>query len=118
MRHPVDVAAMFGSLWLLAAMVIDAATPAELTMVMIGAATAPATVIAAILYWWRIQRIDFAVSFATLWLMTAMAIELITPKPLSPLAMVIAIAPSLIVGVVINVVLFRERARRVGASQA
>ena len=38
MRHPVDVAAMFGSLWLLAAMVIDAATPPELTVYMIGAA--------------------------------------------------------------------------------
>ena len=120
MRHPVDVAAMFGSLWLLAAMVIDAATPVELTMYMIGAATAPATVVAAVLYWWRIPRIDFAVSFATLWLVTAMVIELITPKPLSPMAMLIAVAPSVIVGIVVNVVLFRERARsqRVGASQA
>ncbi|MGO4712544.1 hypothetical protein [Bradyrhizobium sp. 2TAF24] len=120
MRHPVDVAAMFGSLWLLAAMVIDAATPPELTVYMIGAAIAPATVIAAVLYWLRVPRIDFAVSFATMWLITAMVLELITPKPLSPLAMFIAVAPSLIVGVAINVMLLRERSRsrQVGASQA
>lgn len=118
MRHPIDVAAMFGSLWLLAAMVIDAATPRELSVHAIAAATAPATVIAAVLYWLRIPRIDFAVSFATLWLITTMVIEMITPKPLSPLAMLVAIAPSLIVGTVINVMSFRERGRspRVGAN--
>ncbi len=39
-------------------------------------------IIAAVLYWLRIPRIDFAVSFATLWLITTMVIEIISPKPL------------------------------------
>jgi hypothetical protein len=34
-----DVAAMFASLWLLASMIVDIATPKELTVYMIGAAT-------------------------------------------------------------------------------
>ena len=71
-----DVAAMFASLWLLASMILDIATPKELTVYMIGAATAPATVITALLYWLRVPRLDFAVSFTTLWLVSGMAIEL------------------------------------------
>src|SRR5262249_40991415 len=39
-RH-FDVAAMFASLWLLTSMVIDAVTPRELSVYMIGAAIAP-----------------------------------------------------------------------------
>ena len=46
-----DVLAIFGSLWLLASMVIDALTPKEFSVYMIGAAIAPATVILAVLYW-------------------------------------------------------------------
>ena len=61
-----DVVAMFASLWLLASMVIDVATPKELTVFMIGAAIAPATGITALLYWARVPTLDFAVSFATL----------------------------------------------------
>ena len=102
MRH-FDVAAMFGSLWLLAAMVIDAATPKELTVYMIGAAIAPATAISALLYWLRVPRIDFAVSFATLWMVSVMLLEVISPTPLSPLMPVIALVPLAIVGAVINV---------------
>lgn len=97
-----DVAAMFGSLWLLASMVIDAATPKELSVYMIGAAIAPATAISAILYWLRIPRTDFAVIFATLWMISAMVLELITPKPLSPLMVLIAFVPLVIVGIVLN----------------
>ena len=102
MRH-LDVAAMFGSLWLLASMVIDAATPKELTVYMIGAAIAPATAISALLYWLRVPRLDFAVSFSVLWLVSVMLLEVITPKPLSPLMPVIAFSPLAIVGIVINV---------------
>ena len=46
MRH-LDVAVMFASLWLLASMVIDAVTPQELTVYMIGATIAPAIVASA-----------------------------------------------------------------------
>ena len=102
MRH-LDVAAMFGSLWLLASMVIDVATPKELTVYMIGAAIAPATAISALMYWLRVPRIDFAVSFATLWMVSVMLLELITPKPLSPMMPWVAFLPMAIVGTVINV---------------
>jgi hypothetical protein len=97
-----DVAAMFASLWLLASMVIDAVTPNELTAVMIAAAIAPATFTSAILYWLRVPTIDFAVAFATLWLISEMVLEVITPKPLSPVMAVVAVAPLAIVGTVIN----------------
>jgi hypothetical protein len=98
-----DVVAMFGSLWLLASMVLDVATPKELTVYMIGAAIAPAAVISALLYWFRVPRFDFAVSFSTLWMVSGMLIEVITPKPLSPLIPIVAVAPLVIVGVVFNV---------------
>jgi hypothetical protein len=106
-RH-LDVVAMFGSLWLLASMVIDVATPKELTVYMAGAAIAPATAISALLYWLRVPRLDFAVSFATLWLVSVMMLELITPKPLSPLMPIIAFVPLVIVGIVINVQRWRR----------
>jgi hypothetical protein len=98
-----DTAAMFGSLWLLASMLIDAVTPKELTVYMIGATIAPGTIVSAILYWLRVPTIDFAVIFATLWMITAMAIEFITPAPLSPLLTVVALAPMVLVGLVINI---------------
>ena len=94
--------AMFGSLWLLASMVLDVATPKELTVYMIGAAIAPAAAILALLYWLRVPRFDFAVSLATLWMVSGMLIELITPKPLSPLIAILAVAPMVIVGAVFN----------------
>jgi hypothetical protein len=107
-----DVVAMFASLWLLASMVIDVATPKELTVYMIGTAIAPATTITALLYWLRVPTLDFAVSFATLWLVSGMVIELITPKPLSPLIAVAAVAPMVIVGAVINFQCWRRSRRR------
>jgi hypothetical protein len=97
-----DIAAMFASLWLLTSMALDALTPRELTVYMIGSAIAPVTVVSAILYWLRVPTIDFAVVFATLWMVTEMVLEFITPKPLSPLMALIAIAPMLMVGIVIN----------------
>ena len=97
-----DTAAMFGSLWLFASMLIDAVTPKELSVYMIGAAIAPATAVSAVLYWLRVPTIDFAVMFATLWMISVMAIELITPEPLSPVVPAVALAPMVIVGMVIN----------------
>ena len=107
-----DVIAMFGSLWLLASMIIDVATPKELNVYMIGAALAPATAITAILYWLRVPRLDFVVSFATLWMVSGMALELITPKPLSPLMAVVAVAPMLIAGTAINFQNWRRSRRK------
>jgi len=107
-----DVIAMFGSLWLLTSMIIDIATPKELTVYMIGAAIAPAATIMALLYWLKVPSLDFAVSFTTLWLVSGMVIELITPKPLSPLIAVAAVAPMVIVGTVINFQCWRRSRRR------
>jgi hypothetical protein len=97
-----DVAAMFVSLWLLASMIIDALTPKELTIYMIGAVIAPAFLILAIVYWLRLPKLDFTIIFATLWMITAMIIEFITPRPLSLAMMLVAIAPLVIVGCVLN----------------
>jgi hypothetical protein len=107
-----DVVTMYVSLWLLASMVIDIATPKELTVYMIGAAIAPAIAITALLHWLRVPRLDFAVSFATLWLVSGIVIELITPKPLSPLVALVAVAPMVIVGTVINFQCWRRLRRR------
>lgn len=105
----IDITAMFVGLWLLTSMVIDVLTPKELTVYMIGAAIAPATAVSAILYWLRVPTIDFAAVFATLWMVSVMVLELITPKPLSPLMAVVAVAPMLVVGAVINFQCWRRR---------
>jgi hypothetical protein len=107
----IDITAMFVGLWLLTSMVIDVLTPKELTVYMIGAAIAPATAVSAILYWLRVPTIDFAVVFATLWMVSVMVLELITPKPLSPLMAVVAVVPMLVVGAVINFQCWRRRVK-------
>jgi hypothetical protein len=99
----VDAAVMFVSLWLLATMVIDAITPDALSIYMIGAAIAPATAVSAVLYWLRVPTLDFAVGFATVWMASEMLLEMLTPARLSLLMAIVAVAPILIVGVVINV---------------
>ena len=93
-------------------MVVDIATPKELTVYMIGAAIAPAIAIAALLHWHGVPRLDFAVIFATLWLVSGIVIELITPKPLSPLVALVAVAPMVIVGTVINFQCWRRSRQR------
>jgi hypothetical protein len=97
-----DLAAMSVSLWLLASMVIDVLTPKELTIYMIGAAIAPAIVIVAVLYWKRFPNLDLMIVFGVLWMVTGIALELITPKPLSPYATAIALAPLVMIGAAIN----------------
>jgi hypothetical protein len=97
-----DVGAMFGCLWLLASMIIDVLTPKELTVYMIGAAIAPFVVILAVLHWRRVPGFDFAIALGALWMTAGIVLELITPKSLSPFAVVIALAPLIVVGVVIN----------------
>lgn len=112
-----DVAAMFVSLWLLASMVIDALTPKELTVYMIGVTIAPAVVILAVLYWKRVSRFDFAVAFATLWMTTCIVLELISPKPLSLLLIVVAVAPLVIVGAVVNFRRWRRARSRTSSTR-
>lgn len=102
MRY-VDGAVMFFSLWLLASMLLDALTPPEFTFYMIGPAIAPAVLITGFLYWLRIPPLDFAVVFATLWMVSEMALEMIAPKPLSPLMAVVAVAPLVVAGILVNV---------------
>lgn len=97
-----DAIVMFASLWLFASMVIDVLTPKELTVYAIGAAIAPATAISALLYWFAVPRIDFAVCFSVLWMVSGMVLELISPVPLSPLMIVVTLLPILAVGAVIN----------------
>jgi hypothetical protein len=99
---------MFVSLWLLASMVIDAVTPTELSVYLIGAAIAPATAVSAALYWLRVPTLDFSVAFATVWMASEMVLEMVTPKPLSPLMAVAAVLPMLVVGIVINVKSWRR----------
>ncbi|WP_291697285.1 hypothetical protein [Bradyrhizobium sp.] len=98
MRHPIDAAIMFTALWVLASMTLDILTPKELTAVMIGAAIAPAMLLTALLYVLRYPLVDFTIMFATLWLIAAMSIELISPAQLSPLMIIGAFVPALIVG--------------------
>jgi hypothetical protein len=97
-----DVGTMFGCLWLLASMVIDVLTPKELTVYMIGTAIAPFVIILAVLHWKRVSGFDFAIAFGALWMTAGIVLESITPKPLSLLAAVIAIAPLIVVGAVIH----------------
>src|SRR3984885_6767791 len=97
-----DMIVMFASLWLLASMVIDVLTPNELTVYAIGAAIAPATAISALLYWLGVPKIDFAVCFSVLWLVSGMVLELISPQPLPAYMIVLALFPAVVVGIVIN----------------
>jgi hypothetical protein len=98
MRHPVDTAVMSGALWLLAAMLIDALTPKELNAIMVGEVLAPAVIVGAVFYHLKLPGLDLAISLATLWLVSVMAIEWITPKPISPYFLAAAVAPSMVVG--------------------
>jgi hypothetical protein len=97
-----DAIVMFASLWLLASMVIDVLTPKELTVYAIGAAIAPATAMSALLYWLGVPRIDFAACFSVLWMVSGMVLELISPVPLSPFAIIVTLLPILVAGAVIN----------------
>ena len=97
-----DAVVMFVSLWLLASMVVDVLTPKELTVYAIGATLAPTTLISALLYWLGVPRIDFAVCFSVLWMVSGMVLEMISPEPLSHYMIVAALAPALLVGIVVN----------------
>jgi hypothetical protein len=94
---------MFVCLWLLASMVLDAVTPDEFSVYVIGAAIAPAMSISGILYWLRVPAIDFALVFAVLWMISEMALEMVAPKPLSQVMALVAIAPMLVVGTVLYI---------------
>jgi hypothetical protein len=108
---------MFASLWLLASMVIDVITPPELTVYVIGATIAPAIVVLALLYWKRVSRFDFAIALATLWMVTWIVLELISPKPLSLLLTAAAAVPLLAVGAVVNLRRWRDSRGRSGSTR-
>ncbi|MDI1262095.1 MAG: hypothetical protein PS018_02415 [bacterium] len=84
---------------LMAAMLIDALTPKEMTVYLVGAALAPAIIIWAVLYHLRLPLADLLIALAVLWLASVMAMEWITPKPLSHYFIAAAIAPSIMVGI-------------------
>ena len=102
MRRPIDVATMFGVLWLLGSMVIDVLTPKELTVYMIAAATAPTALGIGLCYCLRFPMIDFTIISATFWLVAALAIEWISPKPLPSYIIAAALVPALIVGAILH----------------
>ena len=102
MRHPVDIVVMFTALWLLGSMVIDFLTPAELSIQLVALATGPAAVGTAVCYLLKIPKIDFAIIFASLWLLAAMALEWISPAPLPDFMIGGALAPALIIGGVLH----------------
>lgn len=112
MRHPIDIVAMFAAIWLLAAMVLDALTPKELTAVMIGVAIGPAVIITAIFYYLRCPRTDFAVLFAALWLVSDIAIAFVSPGPLPTFLIIAGFVPALLVGAVLYWQRFARRHER------
>jgi hypothetical protein len=103
---------MFVSLWLLASMMVDVLTPKELTVYMIGVTIAPAIAILAVLYWKRVPKFDFAVAFVTLWMVCWIVLALIAPKLLSLLVVVVAVAPLVIFGAVVNFLRWRRARHR------
>lgn len=103
---------MFAALWLLAAMVLDALTPKELTTVMIAIAIGPAVIITAVFYYLRCPRTDFAVMFAALWLISDIAIAFISPKELPHFLIVLGFVPALLTGIVLHWQRFQRRDER------
>jgi hypothetical protein len=115
MRHPLDTVVMSGALWLLAAMLIDVLTPKELTAFMVGEVLAPAVIVGSLFYHMKLPGPDLAISLATLWLISVMVIEWITPQPISPYFMTAAVAPSILVGAWLHgLARWRRRAGDVG----
>lgn len=102
MRHPLDIVAMFAALWLLASMVLDAFTPKELTAVMIAVAIGPAIIVTAVFYYLRCPRLDFAVVFAALWLISDIAIAFISPTGLPHFLIALCALPALLIGAVLH----------------
>lgn len=109
MRHPLDTAVMSIALGLTAAMLIDALTPKELTVYMVGAALAPAIIVGTLLYHLRLPMIDLAITLSVFWMVSVMAMEWITPKPLSSYFIAVAVAPPILVGGWLHAVAARRR---------
>lgn len=115
MRHPLDIIAMFAALWLLASMVLDAVTPKELTAIMIAIAIGPAIVITAVFYYLRCARLDFAVMFAALWLISDIAMAFISQAQLPHFLIVLGFVPAALIGVVLHWQRFQRRHERLPA---
>jgi drug/metabolite transporter (DMT)-like permease len=80
---------------------------------MIGIAIGPAVIITAIFYYLRCPRTDFAVLFAALWLISDIAIEFISPKPLPNFLIVLGFVPALLIGIFLHWRRFQRRHERV-----
>ncbi|AWL98153.2 MULTISPECIES: hypothetical protein [Bradyrhizobium] len=115
MRHPLDIVAMFAALWLLAAMMLDALTPKELTAIMIGVAIGPTIVITAVFYYLRCARTDFAVMFAALWLISDIAIAFVSPTQLPHFLIALGFLPALLIGSVLHWQRFQRRQEQLPA---
>ena len=118
MRHPIDIIAMFAAIWLLASMVLDALTPKELTAVMIAIAIGPAVITTAVFYYLGFSRIDFAVLFSALWLISDIAIAFISPKELPHFLIVLGFVPAVLIGIVLHWQRFQHRHERLALPTA
>ena len=58
----------------------------------------PAVVIGAVIYHLRLPLADLSITLAVLWLVSVMAMEWMTPKPLSYYFIAAAVAPAILVG--------------------
>lgn len=109
---------MFAALWLLASMMLDAVTPKELNAVMIAVAIGPAIVVTAVFYYLRCPRMDFAVMFAALWLISDIAIAFISPAQLPHFLIVLGFLPALLIGAVLHWQRFQRRHERLPVPSA
>lgn len=112
MRHPLDIVAMFAALWLLGSMVLDAFTPKELTAIMIAVAIGPAILVTAVFYYLRCPRLDFALVFAALWLISDIAIAFVSPTGLPYFLIALGALPALLIGTVLHWQRFQNRPER------
>ena len=103
---------MFAAIWLLASMVLDALTPKELTAIMITIAIGPAIVITAVFYYLRCPRLDFAVMFAALWLISDIAIAFISPAQIPHFLIALGFVPAALIGIVLHWHRFQRRHER------
>ena len=103
---------MFAAIWLLTSMVLDALTPKELTAVMIAIAIGPAVIVTAVFHYLNFPRMDFAVLFAALWLISDIAIAFVSPKPLPYFLIIVGFVPALLIGLVLHWQRFVRRHER------
>ena len=73
---------------------------------------ATAVVVTAVFYHLRCSRRDFAVLFAALWLISDIAIGIVSPMPLPTFLVIVGFVPALLVGAVLHWQRFVRRHER------